>query len=180
MFNIKSLFERVYNKLYIPICKKRMANCGKEVYFSPYNSVFTYESMSVGNYVHIAYHADFVATRSRIIIGDHVVFGPHVCIRGGNHRVDVVGSYIDEVLDSDKLPENDADVIFEGDNWIGMNVTILKGVKIGRGAIIAAGSVVVRDVPRYSIVGGVVAKVLKMRFSEEEIAKHERILSEKQ
>lgn len=176
MLFLKNIIERIYNKIYIPICKKRMAKCGKEVFFSPYNSVLTYESMFVGNHVHIAYHADFVATRSKIIIGDHVVFGPHVSIRGGDHRVDIIGKYVDEVNDKDKLPENDADVIFEGDNWIGMNVTILKGVTIGRGAVIAAGAVVVHDVPRYSVVGGVIAKVLKYRFNEEEIAKHEAML----
>lgn len=176
MLNIKTLIARFYNKLYVPYFKKRMATCGDHVYFMPNNSVFTYENMYVGNHVHIGYHADFVATRSKIIIGDHVVFGPHVSIRGGDHRVDVIGAYMDEVNDEQKLPENDADVIFEGDNWIGMNVTILKGVTIGRGAVIAAGAVVVKDVPRYSIVGGVPAKLLKMRFTKEEILKHESLL----
>lgn len=75
-----------------------------------------------------------------------------------------------------KLPENDQDVIFEGDNWIRMNVTILKGVTIGRGCIVAAGAVVNKSTPRYSIVGGVPAKVLKMRFTPEQIKGHEAIL----
>lgn len=176
MFDIKLFFERVYNKIYIPKYKKKMAQCGNEVYFTPVDSVFTYDSMYVGSHVHIAYHADFVATRSKIIIGDHVVFGPHVSIRGGDHRVDIIGKYVDEVKDDDKLPENDADVIFEGDNWIGMNVTILKGVTIGRGAIIAAGAVVNKSIPRYAIVGGVPAKVLKMRYSESAILEHEKFL----
>ena len=78
-----------------------------------------------------------------------------------------------------KLPENDKDVIFEGDNWIGMNSTILKGCTIGRGCIVAAGAVVNKSTPPYSIVGGVPAKVLKMRFTEEEIIEHERILYSK-
>lgn len=179
MFDIKLFFERVYNKIYIPIYKKKLGKCGSIVSFSPFNSVFTYENMYVGNHVHIGYHADFVASRSKIIIGDHVVFGPHVSIRGGNHRTDIVGRYVDEVKDEDKLPENDADVVFEGDNWIGMNVTILKGVTIGKGAIIAAGAIVVHDVPRYAVVGGVIAKVLKMRYSVEDIIQHEKLLEEK-
>lgn len=52
------------------------------------------------------------------------------------------------------------------DVWIGANVTILRGVKIGNGSIVAAGSVVTKDVPPYAIVGGIPAKVLKYRFSE--------------
>ena len=136
-----------------------------------------YPNLYVGNHVSIGYNADFVASRSKIIIKDHVVFGPHVSIRGGDHRVDIVGRFVDTVRDDEKLPENDQDVIFEGDNWIGMNSTILKGVTIGRGCIVAAGAVVNKSTPPYSIVGGVPAKVLKMRFSDEEIIAHEEILN---
>lgn len=178
MIDILSLLRRIYNKIYIPIYKKKMLRCGDRVFFSPCNSVFTYESMDVGNSVYIGYHADFVATRSKIIIGDHVVFGPHVSIRGGDHRFDIPGCYIDTIKDNDKLPQNDADVVFEGDNWVGMNTTILKGVTIGFGCMVAAGSVVNKSTPPYSIVGGVPAKVLRMRFTEEEIKKHEEQLGE--
>ena len=78
-----------------------------------------------------------------------------------------------------KLPENDQDVVFEGDNWIGMNTTILKGVTIGRGCIVAAGAVVNKSTPPYTIVGGVPAKVLKMRFTPEQIKIHEDLLRHK-
>lgn len=156
-----------------------MGACGANVFFTPFDSVMTYENIYCGSNVHIAYHADFVATRSKIIIGDNVVFGPHVSIRGGDHRMNVVGKFITEVGDDSKLPGNDQDVVFEGDNWIGMNSTILKGVTIGRGSIVAAGSVVNKSTLPYSIVGGVPAKVLKMRFTPEEIIEHERILYNK-
>ena len=178
MFDIRLFIKRVYNKIYIPIFKKRMLHCGNNVHFSPVDSVFTYESMSVGNNVSIGYHADFVATRSKIIIGNHVVFGPNVSIRGGDHRFDIPGRYIDSIKDDDKLPQNDADVIFEGDNWIGMNVTILKGVTVGFGSVIAAGAVVTKSVPRYSVVGGIPAKVIRMRFSDDEIVLHQSLLSD--
>lgn len=176
MVEIKWYIRKLYNKIYVPLCKKKMLHCGENVYFSPFDSVFTYENMYVGNNVSIEYHADFVATKSKIIIGDHVVFGPHVSIRGGDHRFDLPGRYIDSIGDNEKLPDNDADVVFEGDNWIGMNVTILKGCTIGFGSIIAAGSVVTKSVPPYSIIGGVPAKVIKKRFSEQEIFEHEQLI----
>ena len=141
--------------------KKQMGACGERVFFSPMNSEFIYENMYVGNDVHIAYHADMVASKSKIIIGDHVVFGPHVSIRGGDHRTDIVGKFVDQVGDDMKLPQNDQDVIFEGDNWIGMNSTILKGVTIGRGCIVAAGSVVTKDVPDGCLVAGNPAKIIR-------------------
>ena len=76
----------------------------------------------------------------------------------------------------DKLPENDVPVIIEDDVWAGANVTILKGVTIGRGSILAAGAVVTKSCPPYSIIGGVPAKILKYRLTIEEILEHERIL----
>lgn len=60
-------------------------------------------------------------------------------------------------------------VIIGNDVWIGCNCLIMEGVKIGDGAIIGAGAVVTKDVPPYSVVVGVPAKVIKFRFSEEQI-----------
>lgn len=65
-------------------------------------------------------------------------------------------------------------VIIENDVWIGSNVTILDGIIIGNGAVIAAGAVVTKDVSPYAIVGGVPAKEIKYRFSQDVIAKLEK------
>lgn len=62
-------------------------------------------------------------------------------------------------------------VIIGNDVWIGDSVKILSGVTIGDGSIIAAGAVVTKDVPPYSIVGGVPARIIKYRFTEEQIEK---------
>lgn len=62
-------------------------------------------------------------------------------------------------------------IVVKDDVWIGSNTVILSGVTIGQGAVVAAGSVVAKDVPPYAIVGGIPAKVLKYRFSEEVIKK---------
>ena len=61
------------------------------------------------------------------------------------------------------------------DVWIGTNAIILDGVNVGNGVIIAAGSVVVKDVPDYAVIGGVPAKIIRFRFSDEEIALLSRI-----
>lgn len=118
----------------------------------------------------------FIASIATIHIGNHVMFGPNVTIRGGDHRTDIIGRYIKSVTPSEKLPENDKDVYIEDDVWIGCNVTILKGVRIGRGSVIGAGSIVVKDVPPYTIHVGCPAVFEKRRFTDEEIKQHEKIL----
>lgn len=91
----------------------------------------------------------FYCTEAPLIIAKKVAFGPKPTIITGDHRIDVIGKYI---LDSiDKLPENDVLVVIEDDVWCGAHVTILKGVTIGRGSVVAAGAVVTKSFPAYSI-----------------------------
>ena len=173
MIDIKELFTRIYNKIYVPWYKKRMGSCGDNVYFSPFDSVFSYENLYVGNNVCIGYHADFISTRRKIIINDHVIFGPNVSIRGGNHPDIAHRAFSSMKLKIVTTSRYDADVIFKGYNLIGMNSIIPKGVTIGRGCIVAAGAVVTKSTLPYSIVGGAPARILKMRFTQEQIEKHE-------
>ena len=152
--------------------KAQFAECGDYVYVG-HNCDFIPSHIHCGHHVHIGPHASFIASIAHIHIGNYVMFGPNVTIRGGDHRIDVIGKHIYDVGRAEKLPENDKDVIIEDGVWVGCNVTILKGVRVGKGAVVAAGSVVTKEVPSYAIVGGVPAKVLKYRFSTEEIQKHE-------
>ena len=154
--------------------KKMLRGCGSNVRFSALTSDFTYRNLTIGNDVYIGPHALFLCTESQIFIGNKVLFGPHVTIIGGDHRITDVGRFIYDVLD--KHPEDDQDVHIEDDVWIGTNTTLLKGVTVGRGAVVAAGALVTKDVPPYAIVGGVPAKVLKYRFTPEQIQEHERQL----
>jgi acetyltransferase-like isoleucine patch superfamily enzyme len=68
-------------------------------------------------------------------------------------------------------PSCKGDIIVENDVWIGAKATIMSGVRVSNGSIVAAGSVVTKDVPPYAIVAGNPAKVVKYRFNEEQIDK---------
>jgi acetyltransferase-like isoleucine patch superfamily enzyme len=94
---------------------------------------------------------------------------------GGNHRTDWITTYPFSLFrDSAKTivghPATKGDVIIGHDVWIGAGATILSGVHIGNGAVIGARSVVTRDVPSYGIVAGNPAKLIRLRFKEDEIA----------
>ena len=97
---------------------------------------------------------------------------PGVTFVTGDHRYDLVGMRMIDVTYEMKLPSNDIDIVVEDDVLIGTSAIILKGVTIGEGAIIAAGSVVTKDVPPYCIYGGNPASFIKFRFTEEEIKLH--------
>lgn len=94
---------------------------------------------------------------AKIKIGNYVHTGADVMMIAFNH-----GFYTRE-LPTIKQDYIDASIVIEDDVWIGGGATLLAGVHVGKGAIIAAGAVVNKDVPEYAIVGGVPAKVLKIR-----------------
>ena len=164
----------VINRLSSFFYKRLMISCGKNVRFSAITSDFTYQTISIGNDVYIGPGAKFIAANSKLYIGSKVLFGPNVTIIGGDHRVTDVGRFIYDV--KDKQPEDDQDIHIEDDVWVGANATILKGVAIGRGAVIAACALVNKDVKPYTIVGGVPAKSLKRRWNRDTIIKHEELL----
>lgn len=93
----------------------------------------------------------------KIKIGNYVHTGANVMIFAFNHSIDEID--VPSILQD----YYDADVIIEDDVWIGAGSVILAGTCIGKGSVIAAGSVVNKDIPPYSIAGGIPAKVLKTR-----------------
>lgn len=173
---IPYLYDRVLAFFY----KRAMKSCGKGVYIRPASSDFKgLENLSIGDGTIIPKGCVIYCTDSPCTIGRKVGFGPKPTIITGNHRFDVIGKSPIDVTVEEKLPENDQPVSIEDGCWIGANVTILKGVTIGRGSIVAAGSVVTKSCEPYSIIGGIPAKVIRMRFTPEEIEKHEELLRKK-
>lgn len=108
-----------------------------------------------------------------VTMGKYVMIGPGLLIAGDDHRFDKVG---EAVIFSGRPVQRDC--IIEDDVWIGARAIILKGTRIGRGAVIAAGAVVVKDVDPYTIVGGVPARVIGQRFTAEEARQHDDFLAE--
>ncbi len=119
MMEFIAIIVKIFNGLKVRQLKKKFASVGVDFRLSPQGCHFIYENIHIGNHVNIGYNANFMASIAKIYIGDHVLFAPNVTIRGGDHRIDKIGRFIDTVGDNEKLPENDKDVIFIGDSWIG-------------------------------------------------------------
>lgn len=167
--------RKIKRTIYAPFQRSLLDRHGMNVNFGGWVKG-NLENVVVGNNVYFGDNNLFLSSNAKVIIGDNVVFGPNVTVITGDHRTDLVGRTIISVTEKEKRPENDQNVFFMGDNWIGANAIILKGVTIGKGAVIAAGAIVTKDVSPYEIVGGVPAKRIGFRFQEDEIKQHESML----
>lgn len=177
--NFSLSFSYIWDKIWTPVWKQCMKHCGKGVYIRPMSSdIKGLENLSIGDNTLIPKGSTFYCTRAELVIGKKVIFGPNPTIITGDHRIDFIGKHLIDVTDDEKLPDQDLPVIIEDGVWCGANVTILKGVTIGRGSVVAAGAVVTKSCPPYSIIGGVPAKLIKMRFTPQQIEEHERLLKE--
>lgn len=108
----------------------------------------------------------------RVKMGRYVMFASEVVILGGDHRFDVVGVPM-MFSGRPELPET----VIEDDVWVGFRAVIMAGVRVGRGSIIAAQSVVTKDVEPYSIVGGAPARPIGRRFgSDRDREAHDRAI----
>ena len=112
-----------------------------------------------------------------ISIGKYCQFGVDVALHATNHPISCMTTYINQNLfqgDLKQLKEENS-IIIGHDVWIGHGVIIVGNVKVGNGAIIAAGSVVTKDIPPYTIAAGVPAREIRKRFSETIIEEIETI-----
>ena len=116
----------------------------------------------IGSYTYIGSNTNI--TKSQV--GRYCSIANNVSIGQGEHRLDRVStSTIFEKTPWETLTLYDC--VIESDVWIGVDAIVLRGVRVGMGAVIAANSVVTKDVPDFAIVGGVPARLIRFRFPEE-------------
>lgn len=155
--------------------KNRFAFWGSNVVCTPPVFFVNPNNIYLGNDVSIGPNSVISAKNARFIAKGNSLFAEGLSVHTGNHAM-VVGSFCTMINEENKPSGYDSNVIVEKDVWIGCNVTLLSGVKIGRGSIVAAGAVVNKNVLPYSIVGGVPAKFIKFKWTIDEIMQHESLL----
>lgn len=156
--------KRIGHRLLLNNLMKKLKKHGEKVYIDERFTITGAKNISLGNSIYIGPNATLMASGASITIKDHFMSGPGFTCITGDHRTDIRDKYMDEVTVAEKLPENDQPIVIEEDVWCGANVTILKGVHIEKGSVIAAGAVVTKDVGEYEIWGGIPAKKIKDRF----------------
>lgn len=137
-----------------------LKNVGRNFYTSLRIRIQGYENISIGNNVAINDCVWIAANKHKdgaITIGDNVLIGPFTVIHSGNHIIDNPNELIN------RQGFRFSPILIDADVWIAAQCTILSGVHIGRGAVIAAGSLVNKDIAPYTIVAGVPAKPIGKR-----------------
>lgn len=172
-----SIKIKIYIHLVLPYRKKGFYSCGDNVIIDKTTIIAGSKNISIGKNVYIGPYGIIYSTIAKLKIGNYVTIGPNVTIITGDHRTDVIGKYMAEIGDTEKLSSNDKDVHIMDDVWVGANVIILKGITIGNGSIIAAGAIVNTNVPSYSIF--ISKDKILPRFSVDELELHKKILRNK-
>ncbi len=128
----------------------------------------------------VLYH--YPINNDRLIIGKYcsIACGAKFMFTSGNHNMTSLSTYPFPIFyeewglsgaDITEAWDNHGDIVIGNDVWIGYEAVIMQGVHVGDGAIIGTRAVVTKDVPPYTIVGGIPAKEIRKRFSEDIIAK---------
>ena len=134
--------------------------------------------ITVGNYTYGMINLMSASNKSKLKIGNFCSIANGVkFILNGDHELNNLSTYPFKVklLNHKEEAITKGDIVVEDDVWIAENALILSGVHIGQGAVIGAGAVVTKDVPPYAVMGGVPARIIKYRFSEEIIKRLEKI-----
>lgn len=156
--------------------KGRYLTVGKDFHVGTGSRLWAPNKITIGDCVYIGKHVNVEANCS---IGDYCLLANHVAIVGRHdHDFSAVGFPVrfSPWIGSKRFPSQfiDEQAVIESDVWIGFGAIVMTGTRIGRGSIVAAGSVITRDIPPYSIVAGIPARVIGQRFSDyDTIAKHE-------
>lgn len=124
--------------------------------------------VKVGNYTYGNLYVHISNTERQLTLGNYCSIAENVCfVLNSDHPLHSISTFPFKTkvlgLSNDEAISK-GDIIVDDDVWICYGATIMSGVHIGQGAVVAAGAVVTKDVPPYAIVGGVPAKVIKYRF----------------
>jgi len=150
------LLAKIFNRIRPSIFPTE--NCGESVQIGAGTIIDTHSK--IGNYTYIGTRCNL----TKVTVGRYCSIGNNVTIGPGHHNVHAVATSSLFYADAYKqLTEKDC--VIADNVWIGVDAVILRGVRIGHGAIVGANAVVTKDVPDFSIVAGVPARVIKYRHS---------------
>lgn len=148
-------FLEFYHKTNATV-NQHLGALGQGTWIEPTAKINSPENVFIGQNCHINHLACLQPGKAAITIGDNLLMGPGTMLFASNYQLDPGKPMCEQ-------PSISKDITIGNDVWLGSNVVVTAGVTIGDGCVIAAGSVVTKDIPPYTIAGGIPAKPLKKR-----------------
>ena len=153
LYQHRSFSAKIYSSVRMDTPPYRRFSIGKRSVVESFSCINNaVGDVVIGDYTRIGLHCTVIGP---VTIGNHVNLAQGITVSALNHNFE------DTRLRIDEQGVNTSEIIIDDDVWIGANAVITAGVHIGRHSVVAAGAVVTKDVPEYSVVGGVPAKVIR-------------------
>lgn len=153
LYQHRSFSAKIYGSVRMDTPPYRRFSIGKRSVVESFSCINNaVGDVVIGDYTRIGLHCTVIGP---VTIGNHVNLAQGITVSALNHNFE------DTRLRIDEQGVNTSEIIIDDDVWIGANAVITAGVHIGRHSVVAAGAVVTKDVPEYSVVGGVPAKVIR-------------------
>lgn len=161
------IFKKIIDYVAKARLLKRLKKVGENFILAPGGKIIAPEFVEIGDQVFIG---ELAYISAEVSIGNRVMFGPRPVIIGGDHYFGVKGRH-NRFL-RPQARENVKKIVIGDDCWFGANVTILKGVNVGTGTVVGAGSVVCNSLPPYTVCVGNPCRPIKRIFSDEVLSEH--------
>lgn len=153
LYQHRSFSAKIYGSVRMDTPPYRRFSIGKRSVVESFSCINNaVGDVVIGDYTRIGLHCTVIGP---VTIGNHVNLAQGITVSALNHNFE------DTRLRIDEQGVNTSEIVIDDDVWIGANAVITAGVHIGRHSVVAAGAVVTKDVPEYSVVGGVPAKVIR-------------------
>lgn len=175
-----NIFKRIikglqaWKSLYVNVDKEDFGHSEDDLILELPAKITKPQNLFFGKNVAVRGFFTFISHTGKLIIKDNVGISQHFTVVTGNHttKPDLDKWQID--CNHSAKGDVELDTVIENDVWIGINVTLMPGVCIGRGAIVGAGSVVTKSIPPYTIAVGNPCKPIKVKYTCEEIIEREK------
>lgn len=155
---------------------RRLGKCGRNVFIGFPVFLANPKLLYMDDFSRIMNGANLILDTGKFIVGKYSVLASRLTVITDNHTPTVGVPYY--FTGSTHINDRTKDVIIKEDCWVGANVTLLPGVLLSRGVVVAAGSIVNKEIPPYAVVAGIPAKIIAVKFSIDEILEHEKHLYE--
>ena len=179
IIKVAKLVRDVKEKILISLRKRTFGLCEEGVQIFAKSTFICPSNIYLHKYSRIMPQCIIMASGGKFVLKKFCSCSLRLTVVTSNHRQTVgIPNFFNNSLHINEI--NKGDVIVDEDSWLGINVTLLPGAHIGRGSVVGANSLINKEFPPYAVIVGSPAKIIAVKFTKEQIIKHEAIIYSKE